>query len=342
MATLDEEKQQRKDLRTSLDSVLNIQPESLVREEELGKQLNFKQGLTYFIRIHKLFKELSECIFDDVPYRTLRTLTNHTNEVLGSLNAIRGFSIDQSSNPTAQRNSFLKGPQDVWEKITPDIKEYIAYAHPRVKEMGGLVQQAEGAIAKVKEKEAELGAQADKILKGMQDSEAAVRATVAKVGVGHHAINFEEEAKSHRRQAYYWLAAAALFAGGIVGYAIYYLPTQLGEDSGGVLTARLVQLILSRVIVVSILSFGLVFCGRQYAASRHNFVVNRHRQNALRSFETFASAAIEPATKDSVLIQATRAIFDPQASGYSKGDQGPQPSSHLTEIVRGVTGPQAS
>ena len=354
MATLNEEKQQRKELGSNLDLLINIQPESLVREAELGQQLNFKEGLPLFNRIHNLFKELSECNFDNIPITTLRTFTTLTNTMLSHLDQIKDFAVDKHTNPSGQRAAFINGAQVEWEKAFPQIKQYISYAHPRIGDIGRQEQQAQDRLVKLSKIETEYQVRKNKNLKEMEGALEAVRAAAAKVGVAHHAIHFKEEADLHRRQAYVWLAAAALFAGGIIWYAIFYLPTQLVEVAGSiptaqlegvaerVLTARLVQFVLSRVIVVSILSFGLVFCGRQYTASRHNFVVNRHRQNALRSFETFASAASDPATKDSVLIQATRAIFDPQASGYSKGDQGAQPSSHYTEIVRGISGSQAS
>jgi hypothetical protein len=77
---------------------------------------------------------------------------------------------------------------------------------------------------------------------------------------------------------------------------------------------------------------------RNYAASRHNLVVNRHRQNALSSFETFVKGAGDQQTKDAVLLQATQSIFVPQDSGFIRGESTPQPGSQIIEILRGIGG----
>lgn len=73
---------------------------------------------------------------------------------------------------------------------------------------------------------------------------------------------------------------------------------------------------------------------RNYRAQRHNEVVNRHRQNALRTFETFAVAATEPATKDAVLIAAAKSIFEAQRSGYLVGELEKVPSGAVIEILK--------
>jgi hypothetical protein len=102
-------------------------------------------------------------------------------------------------------------------------------------------------------------------------------------------------------------------------------------------TGRLVALALSRIIAISILTTGIVFCARNYFAIRHNFVINRHRQNALSTFETFVKAARDDQTKDVVLVQATKSIFSPQTSGYLRGEgETPQPNQ-IIEIIRDLT-----
>jgi hypothetical protein len=54
----------------------------------------------------------------------------------------------------------------------------------------------------------------------------------------------------------------------------------------------------------------------------------------LRTFETFAVAATEAATKDAVLIAATKSIFEGQSSGYLTGEPEKVPSSTVIEILK--------
>jgi hypothetical protein len=79
----------------------------------------------------------------------------------------------------------------------------------------------------------------------------------------------------------------------------------------------------------------MIWSAKNFTASVHNFVVNRHRRNALASFQTFVEGASKPEIKDAVLIQATHAIFMPQDSGYAKGEI-PNPTSQIVEVFRGL------
>ena len=73
-------------------------------------------------------------------------------------------------------------------------------------------------------------------------------------------------------------------------------------------------------------------------AQLHNYVVNKHRQNALSTFETFVKSTDDNDTKNAVLIQATRSIFSPQHTGFSaqEGESSTSPAIH--EIIRNVIG----
>ena len=78
---------------------------------------------------------------------------------------------------------------------------------------------------------------------------------------------------------------------------------------------------------------------KSYTAEKHLEVVNRHRQNALRTFNAFHSAAGEnQETQDAVLLAATNAIFDANQSGYlSTRLRGSESVSPIQQVVRAVT-----
>jgi hypothetical protein len=70
----------------------------------------------------------------------------------------------------------------------------------------------------------------------------------------------------------------------------------------------------------------------------HNYVVNRHRQKALLTFEIFVNATRDESTKNAVLIQSTQAIFAPQPTGYLRTETEMPQVNQVTEIVRGLAG----
>ncbi|HUO14726.1 MAG TPA: hypothetical protein VMX38_07050 [Verrucomicrobiae bacterium] len=98
-----------------------------------------------------------------------------------------------------------------------------------------------------------------------------------------------------------------------------------------------VQLALAKIIAFSILLSAVLWSGRIYRAHRHNYVVNKHRQNALSTFEAFAKATEgDNATKNAVLLQATQCIFSPQTTGYLPQEKEPEGSTQILEVIRGV------
>ena len=92
----------------------------------------------------------------------------------------------------------------------------------------------------------------------------------------------------------------------------------------------------SRLLVLSVIFFGIAWSASNFKSHKHNEVINRHRQNALRTFETFVKATEEKETKDAVLLAATKSIFEGQSSGYLSSEHDQVPSSTIIEILRNV------
>jgi len=184
------------------------------------------------------------------------------------------------------------------------------------------------------------------------------------VGIVEHARVFEDEADRHKRAAYWWLAFTIIFAvlAGVVALHIFLKTEQriadaLSKSSSGQntttaqspsaqntttdskadgLTALEIQLAISKFIVLSILLSASIWAGKVYKSHRHNFVVNRHRSNALATFQTFATGTADPQTKNAVLLQATTCIFAPQNTGYVGQEKEADGFPQILEIVRGV------
>ena len=339
MATPEQEEEQRGPLQEFLEKLNQIDPESLVRTDVLGEELSFEAGLPVFQRTLGLFKDLSECNLDNAPYEVLTSLNKLVKQAFSQFEQIQNFSVQQHpENPASHRDQLINQLRDQWNAYYIAITPHISYSIRRGTDFEALEREARGTLSLTKELANDLRTEKDKILADMQGALEKVREAATEAGVAQHAIHFKDEAESHRKQSYWWLGAAVVFGAVTIGYALYSLGPQLHDIALNAPTGRLIQLALSRVIVISILSFGLIWCARNYAASRHNSVINKHRQNALSTFETFVKATSDIQTKDSVLIQATQSIFAPQPSGYLKRDREPQHSSQIIEVIRSLTG----
>lgn len=338
MATFEQETAQRQALTATLDDLAKIEPESLVRADELGRALSFESGLDVFRRVLGLFKDLRDCNLDNLPFEALSVLTNQAEIARSTFKEIKAFTVQQyASNPTQARDQLIARLRDNWNTYFSTVTPYVSYAVRRGTDFDALEREARGALTLVKSIGTDAQTQSDKILAEMRGALEKVRQAAAEAGVAQHAIHFKQEADLNRRQSLWWMIAAAVFGAGTIIYAIYSLEFQLHAVALNVPPGRLVALTISRLIVISILSTGIVFCVRNYSANRHNLVINRHRQNALSTFETFVKASTDNQTKDSVLLQATRSIFMPQPSGYLKGEGETPQANQIIEIMRNLT-----
>src|SRR6185437_3416726 len=157
----------------------------------------------------------------------------------------------------------------------------------------------------------------------------------AEAGVSREAVHFAHEANEHETAAGHWLKATVVAAVIIVIWGLvvlFGLSVPPNETA-----AQAIHQTVAKLIVLGALSYALVWCGRNYAASRHNFIVNRHRTNALSTFETFVKASGSDDVKEAVLLQATTSIFSAQPSGYSAKDIEVDQPSKIIEIMRSIS-----
>lgn len=127
-----------------------------------------------------------------------------------------------------------------------------------------------------------------------------------------------------------WIVILAIALGIVVGLSYAMQGTSPACDSW--ICALL--LFWPKVVLLSLLSFGVGWCVRNYGAAQHNVVVNRHRANALKTFRAFVNAASGPAIQDAVLMEAARSIFSQHISGFSSGEE-LQPASPFLGMLNG-------
>jgi len=151
-------------------------------------------------------------------------------------------------------------------------------------------------------------------------------ATASKV-IQEQARHFAEARKADRSHGYIWLAVSLALAALLavlpwytshLGIATFYsdLPWT---------TAGNLRYFGVRALTYSVISFLLVSAVRNYRASKHNELVNRHRANALGTYHT-----LKGSVSDDLLLQAAvGAIFSSQETGF--GVHRP-PATHINEL----------
>lgn len=335
MATLEQETQQRDNLRKLLDGLAAIVPENLARADVLGKELSFEAGVPYFRRVLKLFTDLAKTNLESVPYQLLNTLNGQAQDAVNLFNEIRNFSLRGQSNPVVVRDQLLNKARDAYDTYYLQLMPVTTYLIRMGTDFEALEASAREQFVKMTQESGKLQERQSTITKEMEETLEKVRRAAAEVGVAQHAIHFREGATRHYKAGRLWLGATVILAALAVGYSLYSFRQGFElEPEGSVVWWPHLRYLVQRLLVLSIIFFGVALSSKNYRAEKHDEIVNKHRQNALNTFETFAKAAADKDTKDAVLLQATKSIFEAQSSGYLSGESEQLPSNLIIEVLR--------
>lgn len=322
-------------LKDAIQAIAKLDPNEY-EKADLGP-LSFKAGAPFFQRVISLYRTLSECNLDDLSHSKMSELINVASNTVSAFNEVSSFSLEtQPNNPQSARDTIIQKFRDNWETEFNAISPVIAYAVRRGTDFDKLEREARGTLVELKGVREELDTSIGEMTGKMQTALLQVQDAAKKAGVSQHSLHFAEESAAYQKRSRVWLTATGVFAASILVYVLWGVaPSLLALPNPTPIL--LIQHSIPRLIIVSVLTYGLVWSARNYFAAQHNYVVNRHRRNALASFQTFVEGASEKEMKDAVLLEATHAIFTPQDSGFARGEV-PNPSSQVVEVFRSLRG----
>ena len=273
----------------------------------------------------------------DLPYPLLQKAANAFGQLEPYLGELRTFNISvisqQGNNPVQVQQGILGRFDQMEAAFWEYLNSVLAYALSWKSEIAPsaaasqamtILAEARTAVGEVREEKKEL----DNIV-------LAAREAAGKVGVSRHAALFATEATENNTAAFRWLVATGVSAA-ITLIAVAANIGYVASRSGDFTPASALQLALAKLLAFSVLLSTTIWCGRIYRAARHNFIVNRHRQNALSTFESFVQAATDEQTRNAVLLHAAQSVFAPQASGFAPTEGDTAGSPNIVELIRTV------
>ncbi len=293
--------------------------------------INFEEAEPELEKAFSILNHLKLLPLEVLPDQAVNTMIQHGQPVYNTVASIKDFTIEQS-DPVGQRNTLvsqLRPAVDtfyvnshLWIPFLAyqkgDIQRNIQELNRTVTDSSKLLETAKG---EVKKKQAEI----DKII-------SAAREASATVGVGHFTVDFNTEADIQATTASTWLKTTAVMAFVTLvaaGASMFYHPA--------LETSQLIQLTSSKLIMLGLLFTATVWCGKLYKAAKHMEAVNKHRANALKTFQAFTNAANDAGMRDAVLMETTKSIFALTPSGYLDGDSGSHDSGvKVVEVVKNV------
>ena len=208
--------------------------------------------------------------------------------------------------------------------------------HLKAQQVDELESRVNATVAEaVQNLNAEAEAKEAERQKAFSDLKLKMQNQLAETSVSQYKGIFEAQAKKHQNMAWVWLGVTSLLT--VVFGGIFWWLLQGLEPAGSDLSSVL-QNLLTKGFFLSLVYLLLHRCIKNYTAEKHLETVNRHRQNALKTFDAFVDAAEgDRETRDAVLLAATNCIFDANQSGYlSVKTSRSESASPIPQVVKAI------
>lgn len=311
-------------------SIQGYELESLIRSKELGTQGSFKRAEPIIKNLRFIAGMITKESLLKLPFNQIEALYNQLRPVVNILNQI----VDYDPN----RGNSLDNRNSLMERLEVQFGIFYNAAMPIILLKPIIEPTPSSIIAKLRDENArelaEIKGRLEQATTEAEMAAGAIQTASREAGIDKHATIFSQESIHHEGESVKWLGwtVAILIFTLIVSYILLIQSTGLGDDPKG---GKIVQFVLTRVTILSILFFGVAFCTKNFRAHRHNATLNKHRQNALSTFQTFVNApGIDSATKNAVLLEATHSIFSNQQTGYLSTEKDSDSSNKIIEIFK--------
>jgi hypothetical protein len=293
--------------------------------DDLGRAIEVLDEATDFA------KSISPDVISTGPTIQAMEFATRYELLVDSINeAVRFRPMDHRA-PAEARNTLLQKVQDKYVDATSALEPVAAvYA----------VARPGGAIRERLEEVNMAAMEAKLVVADLQHLREVAQQVATEIGIAAHAIVFEKEFRRFTDVGFRWLVASIIVGvGGTIGIFLFMLAHEFPPDPT---KAQIWSWGSSKLFLISVFYVTLAFCMRNYSASKHNAAVNKHRANAMQTFELFKDSAASAQTKDAVLRMATEAIFAPQQTGFIKEDIQYPPLRQVTEVLGAPFGKSGS
>ena len=204
MATREQIDQIIEQIKTKLETLSEFQIEDLVRENEVGSQLSFKDAEPTILRTIELFNRTKTVNLEDVPYSLLNNFNSQLDNAIQRFTQFRDFNANQN-NPVNQRNNLVnqfEGQFDAYYQHTLPILTVGPLSGNDLSVQQAKLEQLTSELEKKTKETEEKGAE---YLKQLEETLKSAEEAAAKVGVSRHSQIFKTESTEHEEQAKTWL-----------------------------------------------------------------------------------------------------------------------------------------
>ena len=320
---------------TSIDDV--------VGEARLGPGLSFRDARIPLESVKDYIEHLRYLDGTGLPARMVQKGNSAFQELLVAIQQMRNFNVvNYGGNPNMQ-SSLIQTLRMRCEDLVEATLPVLLYGSLRSSGIQKAQATTLGLLAEIEKQRSEMVGvvnEAKELLAGQKKFS-------AEIAIAGYGTLFAKEATAHDSAAKRWLIAAGFFAGltALAAWVNYRGSVNLLNEFSKISSSQVPSVPASLTILFTIAKLILFTLGlsaaywsaRVFRSHRHNSIVNKHRANALTSFQEFVVSATDPEVKNAVLLQTTACIYGPQPTGFSSGNDtdGDSPLKIL-EIIRNI------
>ena len=295
--------------------VSQFDPVELKRE---GKEFDFvsvNDAVTTIIEVARQLKA-NDSVLDMFPDENFNNIRSCWNQFLIKLRSIKSFSAPSFANPSEQRNQIIV---DIKNNYSWLFNNFLSPYYVLSMKKDSMAKQIDEEVLKIKKKVDEILGIEEQAKKSL----VAIQTATGNVGAAEFSKKFDEQAKTHVSLAVFWLLASIGFGFEIFDYLSklfnelqVLLSQMVVKNNGEISLPVLLQLMISKVLLLSFFSVAFYQVVKNFNANMHLYTLNKHRSNCLNTFQTFFQSSLEPKIKDVILLQATKAVFDSGDTGF--------------------------
>jgi hypothetical protein len=324
-------------LASRIESVIAMDRDRLIRIDLAD--LNFKDAEDNIDRIRRLMLRVRLCDLDLLSENKFQECNRYVTDVDTLFRSLQSFSPGLAKGaPQGERNQLVQQCQAIFGESNERLTTPFAIAGPTLQETDQEVRMLlESAKANSNQVLADINSESEKAKGEIDETLRKIRASTGAIGIEKQAEVFKNAAAEHDQARSCWLKVTAGLGllTAILLLTNWGMAYYVGPPSSSV---ALIQLTVAKLLFFSLLLSAVVWSGKNYKSHQHNYVLNKHRQNALETFQLFARGAEDAETKSMVLLQATKSIFTPQATGFLSGEKDSEGHSpQILEIIRNLS-----
>ncbi len=278
----------------------------------------------------------------DLPYKNLKQFASYLKDFIDKIDQIENFKIPEE-NARKEHGNLLQTISNTCENAKVNLSQTITYLK------SNQIEQLESRInATIADAMGNFDAEVSRAKKNNDDSEAKeverqetfsqlerdVEDLIRKKSISSYEKIFADQAEEHGKGARLWLIITSSLTLGF-SFIFWWLLKDLAP--AGSQLPVILQNLVAKGFFLSLIYLLLNRSIKNYTAEKHLQTVNRHRQNALATFEEFEKAAGKnQETRDAVLLACTDAIFDANQSGYLSVKTSRSESGAPIQMVKGI------